>query len=162
MIREEHYKTMTDTEFFQQISTLDETASTLNKKAASINDLITTFEDKLRQTNLGLEVWLARYPISSRASYEENREGEPFETGTEDEELGFALLASGQWGLAVRTANYDNENTFKTADVTTCLRESNRKTQIEALKRFPLLVDQMNREAVEAVRTIDAAQNLAK
>ena len=49
---------MTEVEFSRQLSELSNTAATLNRESDSVNEIIERFEETLRKTNLGLEVWL--------------------------------------------------------------------------------------------------------
>ena len=157
---------MTEVEFSRLLSVLSTTAKALNQKSDSINDVIKALEDKLRQINLGLEVWLTHDAIDERVLYETHGGDveDERESGEEREELGFVKM-NDAWCLAVRTATYKYESdraTFKfTAEVVRLL-ECPRKFRIAALQRFPELVKLMNVEAQEAVDAIEAAQKFVE
>jgi hypothetical protein len=148
---------MTEVDFSRLLSKLSTTAKDLNEKSDSINDVIRAFEEKLRDINLGIEVWLDSTPLDSKATFALDDEGA--EDGSVVEELGFSKLVTGEWALAVRRAFYDLRASFRSANVPVRLIECSRRLRIEALKQFPTLVGQMTTEATEAIRAIDAARS---
>jgi hypothetical protein len=156
------------TDFARLLSDLTETAKTLNKESDSLNDLIAGCEDMLRRLNVGLEVWVDRAPLNSSAWIEEDRNGEEFERGTEDVELGFTQTAAtfgDEWQLALRWVRYetiDQRTTLHDVQKTKRLLDCSRNERIEALKHLPELVSNMKNEASEAVRAIEAAKRLLK
>ena len=162
---------MTEVELSRLLSELSTTAATLNRESDSINAIIEGLEERLRALNVGLEVWVDDDPLESEATEGEGRNGERYETGTIDGELGFTKLG-GVWRLAVRTATYKYDDPdhapgyqnprFKSATGAIELSECPRKLRIEALERFPKLVAAMKMAAEAAVKAIEAAKKFTK
>jgi Asp-tRNA(Asn)/Glu-tRNA(Gln) amidotransferase C subunit len=159
---------MTEVEFSRLLAELTSTAKVLNDKSDSINGVIKMFEQKLREISLGLEVWLTE-PLTSEARLREDQNGEDEEFGTEDEELGLTKIGT-EWCLAVRTAYYKyeddsyghRETILSNADTPVRLLDCSRALRIEAIKKFPALVQAMNAEAQAAVKAIEAAKKLVQ
>lgn len=159
---------MTEVEFSRLLSDLTSNAKLLNEKSNSINDVVKALEEKLRQINLGLTVWLSDDPLSTEEFLEEDHEGTMQATGTFNDELGFSKSASGEWRLAVQEARYkyevdswnNREVIFQSASDERSLESCSRDTRIEATKRFPALVQLMNARAKAAIDAIEAAKKL--
>jgi len=161
---------MTEVEFSILIAKLTANAKILNSESDSINDVIKAFEDKLREINLGLDVWLEDDPIESETLYEDDHRGERYESGNRDTELGLTKLGE-VWHLALRDAVYKKEFDYndnecglalKDVEATTPLLQCTRKFRIEAIKRFPKLAEAMNAAAENAIGAIAAAKQLVK
>jgi hypothetical protein len=160
---------MTEVEFSRLLSELAATAKVLNQKSDSLNDLIKALDEKLRQINLGLEVWVSADAIATEPTLKEDRDGEWYQNGEKRRELGFVKVDD-TWCLAVREATYEygTDNwggrltEFKAERDIVRLLECSREFRIAALKRFPELVDLMHTQAKEAIEVIEAAQKYVK
>lgn len=154
---------MTEVEISRLLQELSEVAETLNQESDSINDLIERFEDKLRNLNVGLEVWLAHALKSEPWVYTEERS--MTETiGTNDLQLGFVKFA-GKWQLATRTVTWrrgpgDRRELTEVETASTRLLDAPRDIRIAALRRFPELLREFIGAAKDAVRAIQDGKKL--
>jgi hypothetical protein len=147
----------------QLFARFEERASHLNTVSNSLSATINAAEDRLRESNLGLEIWLVR------ALAGQSVEGP---AGTETSlvhRLGWAKI-DGEWGLAVKTvriergffegdtsAPYMNEDW---AGEPTSLSQASRALRIAALDQLPELIERMTEEAEDCISTIEGAERL--
>jgi hypothetical protein len=161
---------MTEVEFSRLLSELADSAKALNAESDSINEIIKRFEDALRRSNLGLEVWLTSQSIDSQRWSEPAHDGQPAARGTLESELGFAKNGN-QWHLVVREARYEHveqryledpeivfDGTLRVQNLLECSRE----VRIDALRLFPLLAKEMREEAASALKAIQDAKKFVK
>jgi hypothetical protein len=161
---------MTDVEFSALLTTLTNTAETLNAESADINTLIDQMEEKLQALNLGFEVWVNRCPLTERLSEEENYDRDigngPLVTrGTQDTQLGYTKIGDA-WRLAIRTATWqyvdpeqpDGEAKEIVHGNPTPLNDAPRHLRIKALEAFPALIWLLQEEAEKALQAITRAK----
>jgi len=152
---------MTEVEITTLLSTLTETAKTLNKKSDSVNKLIDRFQETLREANVGVEVWPVT--LETETWFEDDADGETRERGECGLEIGFAKNTAGEWVLASRFAYYCNEEyvnqySFSHADAVTPLLQASRSTRIKALTHFAEIIKALTAEAAKAVKAIEQAE----
>ena len=167
--RPEGAEAMTEVEFSRLMSDLSTRAKTLNNESDSVNSLIDRFEEKLREINLGIEVWLERELESEEWSDFDDVGEQEAERGTHDCQLGFVKWEEGRnhvWRLGVRRATYRENRTggYDFVEVVWIRRlaETSRDLRIRALSFFPDLVKRMTEIADSQIATIEAAKKFVK
>jgi hypothetical protein len=156
---------MVETDLSRLLSDLSHTVETLNRESDTINDLIKRVEERLRQLNIGLEVWCSAPLVSTPVDV--STDEETYEEGSRDTELGWAKGVRG-WELYLREQVYRKLSddfggqwrTLRTEDQRP-LRQAPRQLRIAALKRFPQLLEELKEEAEEAVKAIEDAKRFA-
>jgi hypothetical protein len=136
---------MVETDISRLLADLSQAAETLNRESNTINQLIKRFEERLRQTNVGLQVWcpraLATEPIDV------STDEETYEEGSLDTYLGWTKGWK-EWELTLCKRMYrclpdcsdGPEWELVRTDPGGALREAPRELRIEALKHFPDLL----------------------
>lgn len=148
----------------QLFARLEERASRLNAVSDSLSATVKAVEDRLRRSNLGLEVWL------TRALSGESVEGPAGTESSRVHRLGWAKI-DGEWALAVKqvriergffegdtSAPYLNEDWVGDP---TRLSLASRGIRIAALDQVPELIKRMTEEAEACITTIEGAERLA-
>ena len=147
----------------QLFARFEERASRLNAVSDSLSATINAVEDRLRKSNLGLEVWLVH------ALAGESVEGPARTESSLVHRLGWTKF-DGEWGLAVKpvriergffegdtSAPYTNEDW---AGGPTPLSQASRAIRIAALDHLPELIERMTEEAEGCINTIEGAGRL--
>jgi hypothetical protein len=142
---------------------LEERAAQLNAASESVNAIIGVVEARLRNANVGLEVWLDR-TLSA-----DDVESAPGTQACVIQRLGYARL-EGEWCLAVKpvrvengffegdtSAPYHNEDW---AGEAVRLSKTARSIRIAALAALPALLERIIDEAEACVGTIQEAKRL--
>jgi hypothetical protein len=137
---------------------LEQVASILNQQSDGINELIKGFNDKLRNLNIGIEVWLDDYPLASARESQGEDYGTVIHTDTV---LCYAKIGD-DWRLAVRNTVYR-----ETADENLELVDSghhhdllraDRSTRTKALELIPKLISRLHAEAQSTLSSIEKAR----
>jgi hypothetical protein len=151
-------------EFSRLLSEVAKSADMLNRESDSVNELIERFQATLRSLNVGLEVWL---PIIEKEQL-------PRTSGSGTQVLrtylGVARL-NGAWTLAVKATTgqkrWDEEeqeaveeDLYETPP--SPLLSASREVRIRALGEFPVLLNNLKREADAAIMTIQSAKKFVK
>ncbi len=129
------------------MSELRESAQELNSASDSINSIISSIEQEIVSTNVGLECWLLLEPFQRSEPVREqvNDHGDWGSRWTETV-LGFAKLDQPEgWRLAVREISFaerDYEASVASADYEkpSPLRRASRELRIRALEKMPSLL----------------------
>src|SRR5262245_23899062 len=144
---------MNDTQVSRLFAELSQAADTLNTESNHINQLIQRFEERLRQTNVGLEVWCGAFLTSSPVDIV-SPDGETSEPGCEETHLGWAKGFKG-WELMVSVWEFqqqDGEWEHTRTHSVEPLRQASRDLRIKALEHFPDLLERLTSEAEKAIR----------
>ncbi len=128
---------MTEVEFSRQLSELSKVAKVLNSESDSINDLLSRFEEKIREMNVGLEVGVF-LDENERNFLQWKRLNRTVNQGP-----GKPLVRESYWGLAV------NGNP---------VLGLSREERITALEYLPHLVAALTNEAKARVGVIQKAR----
>ena len=155
---------MTEVEFSRLLSDLAKTAENLNRESDSINELIERFQETLRKLNIGLEVWLTSDPISSaECKVEAYDEMVP---GSLDVHLGFIKSPPlDEWMLVTRRTWYRRSGEdwqLLSTERAIPLLAASRKDRIDALEKFPALLNLLKDEAESALKAIERAKKFVK
>jgi hypothetical protein len=152
---------MSDQELPHLLDQLTATASELNVESNSINSVIGFVEQRIRNANVGLEVWLDQYPYEALVSDTVN-EFDPKAGGEISIEriiqIGFAKLEEG-WAIAVRE-KLSHTNGSETLSGASPLLKSSRDIRLAALERLPGLIRRLQGVAENALAAIRQAKKL--
>ena len=152
--------TMAHVGLSSQLDHLEEVAARLNAESNLLTAQIEGLESKLRDFNVGIEVW-ATAPIEKEI-LNVGVNGEPV-TGTSETELGFARFKDG-WHLCLRVSKYqeignDERETMTIGKPHVRLVDAPRNQRIAAWKLCPLLVAQLTAQANGIVCSMEEARN---
>src|SRR6266508_324953 len=158
---------MVETDISRLLADLSQAAETLNRESNTINQLIKRFEERLRQTNVGLQVWCPRALATEPTDI--STDEETYEEGSLETYLGWAKGWK-EWELTLCKQVYrrlpdrpdGQEWEFVRTDLGGTLREAPRELRIAALKHFPDLLQALTREAEQAVQAIEDAKRFAE
>jgi hypothetical protein len=155
---------MTDVELSRLLQDLSRASKRSRKKSDSINSLIEQLTEKLRELEVGREVWVIEQPMSSKPWEELDEDGtRVVRCGTRDTELGFARVGD-RWHLMVRSATYnrndDGQLELLHTDDEEPLENTSRRMRVEALKLFPELVKAIEAQADEASKAVEDPKKL--
>jgi hypothetical protein len=153
---------MVEADITRLLSDLSQTAETLNRESDTINDLIKRFEARLRQLNIGLEVW-CRGALDTEPT-DVSTDEETYEEGSVDTELGWAKGVK-DWELCLRervyhklSDDFGGQWQALRTEHQRPLREASRQLRIAALRRFPQLLEGLKQEAEQAIKAIEDAK----
>lgn len=154
------------------LSDLEPLAKRLNAASDELNQALQTIQDKLNALGVGVEVWLDK-PINESAWREiRDRDGEPTHAREYDTaELGYGRLGEG-WALLVRRRRFVEEpNQFGVLEQTPYddgpgetkpLLRAARAVRIKAVSLIPDLIAMLQREAQEAIESVERAKRIAE
>jgi hypothetical protein len=159
---------MVEADMSRLLSDLSQTAETLNRESNTVNALIERFEARLRQLNVGIEVWCPA-AVHEEPADVSDADDEDAVAGTCETQLGF-IKGHGGWELYLREALYRRESDGYGApgwelvriEDARPLRDASRQLRIAALKCFPALLEELKREAEAALKTIEEAKRFAE
>jgi hypothetical protein len=151
------------------IEDLSELSRKLNKKSDSLNRIISSVNEKLEKMNIGLEVWLEDSPLES-SDPEYNDRDENMEFPIRDVELLGYCRIDGKWMLAVKSArmardrnNWGQEyDEVKSSTQLRPLLDTNRTIRTEAMRAIPELIEEIKKEALNALDSIEEAEKAAE
>jgi len=143
---------------------LQRVASNLNNKSDSINSTIQKFQDYLETLNIGLEVWPDIVLKENPARVVESQDGES-PLVLESMTLGYCRLGD-KWCFALRLeTSIEDVDGYEDGNVDigqpTPLLKASRGIRIEALKKFPVLVEAIKKDAEAALEAIEEAEKTA-
>ena len=157
---------MVDTTLSSRFSSLAATAAKLNKASESLNEILDSFERRLVDANVGLEVWV-QDSLSQTDAKEREDAGKV--SVCFERRLGFSKV-DGKWCVAVKEVRvvsgfYEgDENCPYTdeylAEDPSPLSRSSRNERIAAVALLPKLVAALEHAAANAVESIERAKNL--
>ena len=158
---------MSDQELSRLLSELQQDAQKLNEASDSINLIVTSIEQKIVESNVGLECWLDSDPIyRSKWTYWNDDNNVDHSARTETI-LGFAKLVQPEgWRLAVREREVetygrpDQEETKSEYKTPTPLWRASRELRIRALEKMPDIVELLRDEAKRSLEAIARAKKL--
>ena len=154
------------------LSDLEPLAKRLNAASDELNQALQTIQDKLNALGVGVEVWLDK-PINESAWREIlDRDGEPTQCREYDaEELGYGRIGDG-WALLIRRRRFVEEpNQFGVLELapydddpreTKPLLRAARAARIKAVALIPDLIAKLQREALEAIESVERAKRIAE
>lgn len=139
-------------------------ATRLNAESDSVNETITSIEQRLVDANVGVEVWLQHALLPTDSEEVAYRE-----TSRTIQWLGFAKL-DGKWCIAVKSMRIldgffegDTSSPFRNilaAGDPVRLLSSSRQLRIAALQLLPDLIELLTEEAERCRRAISEASQL--
>jgi hypothetical protein len=121
----------------------------LNVNSDSVSEALKTIEGRLASLRLGVEVWLPR-PLKT----------EPAQEDTISTYLGYAKV-DGTWHLATRS-DYEMLDGNSEKGALFALQQASREDRIEALKRMPELLKEIEERAQAEVKKLQSALAIAK
>lgn len=126
-------------------SRLDELSTRLNEASDTLSQTITQVETKLRELRLGLSAWvvLENDPLC---------DGNGQEHENAASHLGYAKL-NGTWQLVI-SEGFDDLKYFP-------LKQAPRETRLKAITLFPVLLEEIAKQAEAALREVGKAKQVA-
>jgi hypothetical protein len=156
---------MSDQELSRLLSELQQNAQKLNEASDSINLVVTSIEQKIVESNVGLECWLDFDPIDrTKWTYWRDDSNTDHSSRTETI-LGFAKLVQPEgWRLAVREREVDTygEETKSEYKTPTPLWRASRELRIRALEKMPDIIELLRDEAKRSLEAIARAKKLVE
>ncbi len=143
------------------IKELSDLSRKLNQKSDTLNDVITSVNQKLAKLSLGVEAWVSN--IKKGDPYDYEREDLPQSIRVHDETwLGYCRLEEG-WELAVKTVVlYEMDETTILATAPMPLLKKSRNIRALAMKLIPELLDAIKDKAEELLDSINEAEKAAE
>jgi hypothetical protein len=138
---------MTDVELSKLLTDLEKTAKALNDASGRVNSILLSCENKIRTSNLGIEVWLEN-PVD----LSDDSEIEP--QIVTSAKLGFAKVDN-IWCLVTRITPFVN-----TTNKPVPLLQAPRKVRMGALELLPNLVRALSERAAKRLAAIETAEKL--
>jgi hypothetical protein len=162
---------MTEVEATKLLSDLSAVATQLNKQSDSINEILGAWEQKLRALNIGLDVWVTLSTEEASVTVEDDSPAaDPSATkdvhGSLDHQLGWDKYIDNTWRLLTRQVTYrldllERQEIWR-SEMPQPIRSASRKVRIDALEALPRLLQQLKKDAEEAVGKIERAKTLVK
>ena len=143
---------MTDVELSKLLSDLELTAKKLNDASGRVNSILLSCEQKIRTSNLGIEIWL---PNAVDLSDDSEFEFEP--SPCVSAQLGFAKIEN-VWCLAARISS--NPGSAGNVNKPIPLLQAPRKVRMGALELLPNLVRALSERAAIRLAAIETAEKL--
>ena len=146
-----------------RIRMLEKLASDLNEASDSLNETLVAVEERIRDTQIGLEVWLP--DLVEKNETDDGDAKEPGHTVVTGCRIGWAKLGRGVWRLVYRSVFEtwfygeckSSEDSF---DGVMPLVNAPRNVRLGALKLLPPLVHRLSEAALERLKEIEAAKKL--
>jgi len=161
---------MTQKEWSSLLSEATKAAKDLNDKSDLVQRAIDEFEAKLKELSFGIECWLEDWPLSSEPFVTRDDDDRPDEKQKMEVQLGYGRYAD-HWALLLRDATYCDAGYCVAGDMAWDLQDGDnvrplnsapRMLRIEALKRFPSLLEKLIAAAKEATKVIEEARTSLK
>jgi hypothetical protein len=149
---------MSDAELSRLLSELTETALELNAESNSINSVIGLIEQRIRNANVGVEIWLEgpeAMAVGTTFAVDDN--GHEIQ-GRRETQIGFAKLEEG-WAIAVRDKTFYADDS-EVVDNVSPLLKAPRDTRLAALEKLPAIIIQLRAVAQNALAAIRKAKKL--
>jgi hypothetical protein len=152
------------------VSELSELSRKLNQKSDTLNEVITSTNEKLAKLKIGIEAWVSNIDESDPYNYEfEDGAGSTTVRAHDETWLGYYRFESSDnpkagsgWELATKTVTLDAEGEIVDAGSPKPLLNRSRSTRAKAMKLIPRLLDAIKQNAEELLRSIDEAEKAAK
>jgi hypothetical protein len=165
---------MSDEELSHLLSKLQQGAQKLNEASDSINLIISSIEQKVVESNVGIECWLNNYPIATTEERRREDDDDVSHSTWKGTILGFAKLELEGWKFAIREIHYDRfkefdqeerqweEKTNAHYEHPTALWRATRTLRIAALEQMPHLMQSLVAETERSLEAISKAKKLVK
>jgi hypothetical protein len=158
---------MTDAEVSRLLSELKESAQELNSASDSINLIISSIEQKILESNVGLECWLLSEPLNSgEPTRQQINDRGDWGSAWTDTVLGFAKLDAHEgWRLAVREIGFTAvEDAEAVADYEqpSPLWRASRELRIRALEKMPALLQCLRDKVKKSLDAIAKAKKMVQ
>jgi hypothetical protein len=145
---------MTDVELSKLLTDLEKTAKKLNDASGRVNNIILSCENKIRNSNLGIEVWLEDdIDLSDETEFED-----PAAPRCKSATLGFAKVEN-LWCLATRL-QATAVTVFGQNPKLVPLLQAPRKVRMGAIELLPKLVLEISKRAAAKLAAIEKAEKL--
>ncbi len=131
----------------------------LNQKSDTLNEVITSINEKLATLNLGVEAWVGNI-----------QRGDPWYRDADDDQafplhdetwLGYYRFEKG-WELAVKTVTVDADGGAAYVDGLAPLLSARRDIRVRAMKLIPELLNSIKKNAETLLQSIDEAEKAAQ
>jgi hypothetical protein len=145
-------------------------ADKLNSSIDEVNAIIQRFQDNLNRTKIGVEAWLENAPLTEEVRRDLSSNSERY---VAYQQLGYARLDDG-WALCVRHALYRltrdelNPTNWIWADqepeeagAPEPLLRASRAARLAAIALIPRLMDVIQEQASEIIKSIEHAKKIA-